>query len=109
VKNCVRCARNLLRAPPKTPVEQALAPGIFGLVLALGQRIQLESPALVPQPGIGVRHATHVNGRGVGSRGTHQHFNFAGYARRVPRCASPSCGNDFSVSVDVDLDDTNGK
>ncbi len=52
--------------------------------------VELEGAASVPQPGVGVGHATHAAGRGVGCCGAHGALDLGNHLGGVFGCAHPA-------------------
>ena len=78
------------------------------LSLACGQCIELEVPAFVPQPGVGVGHAGQANRGGEGGRSAYGALDLGHHLRCVAWRAQPTGGRDVPVAVNFNLEDAHG-
>lgn len=77
------------------------------LQLSFGQRVELETAAFVPKPGIGVGDASHASGNWKRRRAPHGALNLGNHFRRVAGRAHPVDGSDLPATINFNLQHTN--
>lgn len=78
------------------------------LKLSLSEGVQLEMPAAVPQPGVGVSNLPHARRHRERGRQTDRAFNLCHHLRGLTRCAHPVRARHTPFAIHLNLKHTDG-
>ncbi len=94
--------------PPTAALDAVLQASGAALQLPLGEGVELESSAFVPQPGFGVGDRAQDERTREGRCPANRVLYFSHHFRRVGGCAHPIDLGDLTHGVDIDLQHTDG-
>ena len=101
-------ARHARAHPAGLRAGEGCARLIAGLVLAFGQRVELEASALVPQPGVGVGDLAQALRNRVGRRLAHGAFDLGHHLRAHDAARAASGWTDVAPAIHLHLQRADG-